>query len=108
MAERFEPLPVTQVACVRSPVPGRPTISVEKLALFCNPASGSTFSSTAIAIINRLKFVVAKSNVFPHLEACMVRVERGIPHMSKVTMVHYNFVIPKNKCVRKKECVVGL
>jgi hypothetical protein len=29
----------------------RPTFSVEKVALICNPASGGTFSSTAIEII---------------------------------------------------------
>jgi hypothetical protein len=40
MAERLVPLPATQVAWVRFPVPARPTISVEKLALFCNPAAG--------------------------------------------------------------------
>jgi hypothetical protein len=54
---------------------------VEKLSLFCNPASGSMFSSTAIEIINRLKFEVAKAKVFPHLEA-WVSVGRGIPHVN--------------------------
>jgi hypothetical protein len=43
----------TQVARVQFPVPARPTISVEKVALFCNPVSEGTFSSTAIEIINR-------------------------------------------------------
>jgi hypothetical protein len=42
---------------------------VEKLALFCNPAAGGFFSSTAIEIINRYKFAGAKVKVFPHLEA---------------------------------------
>jgi hypothetical protein len=56
---------------------------VEKLALCCNPASGGTFSSTAIDIINRLKlnlgkFEVAKAKMVLHLEA-LVRVGRGIP-----------------------------
>jgi hypothetical protein len=41
MAERLALLPATQLARVWSPVPARPTISVEKLALFCNPASGT-------------------------------------------------------------------
>jgi hypothetical protein len=80
MAERLVPLLATQVARVRFPVPARPTISVEKVALFCNPASGGTFSSTAIEIIIRLKFAVAKAKVFPHLEA-WIRVGRGIPHV---------------------------
>jgi hypothetical protein len=68
------------MARVRSPVPARPTISVKKLALICNPASWGTFSSTAIEIIKRIKFAVAKAKVFPHLEA-WVRVGRGIPHV---------------------------
>jgi hypothetical protein len=42
MAERLVPLPATQVARAQSLVPSRPTISVEKLAIFCNPASGGT------------------------------------------------------------------
>jgi hypothetical protein len=75
MAERLEPLPATQVARARSPVPSGPTISVEKLALLCNPAVGGTFSSTAIEIIQRLTFAVAKAKVFPHLEV-WVRVGR--------------------------------
>jgi hypothetical protein len=65
----------SQVARVRSPVPARPMISVEKLALFCDLASGGTLSSTAIESINSLKFAVAKAKVFPHLEA-WVRVGR--------------------------------
>jgi hypothetical protein len=75
MAEWLAPLPALQVAQVRSPV-----INVEKLALFCNPASRGTFSGTAIEIINRFKFAVAKGKVFPHLEA-WVRVGRGITHV---------------------------
>jgi hypothetical protein len=53
--------------CLISFFKARPTFSVEKLALFSNSASGSTFSSTAIEIINKLKFAVAKARVFPHL-----------------------------------------
>jgi hypothetical protein len=68
MAERLLPLPVTQAARVLLPVPARPMISVEKLALFCN------------SIINRSKFAVAKAKVFPHLEAWFL-VGRGIPHV---------------------------
>jgi hypothetical protein len=37
---------------------------VEKVALFCNPASGGTFSSTAIEIIQLvIKFAVAQAKV---------------------------------------------
>jgi hypothetical protein len=98
MAERLAPLRATQVAWVSSPVPARPTISVEKVALLCNSASKGTFSITAIEIINRFKFAVAKAKVFPQLKA-WVRVGHGIYRMSKVTIVHYGFSIPKNKCV---------
>jgi hypothetical protein len=77
MAERLAPLPATQVARVQFPVPAGPRNSVEMVALF--PASGGTFSSTAIKIIDKLKISVAKAKMFPHLEA-RVRVERGIPH----------------------------
>jgi hypothetical protein len=56
MAERLVPLLATQVAWVRYPVPARPTFSVEKVALFCNPALGGTFSSTATEIIKWVKF----------------------------------------------------
>jgi hypothetical protein len=69
MAERFAPLRAA-----------RPTIRVEKLAFFCNPATGGTFSSSAIEIMNKLKFAVAKAKVFPHLEA-WVRVGREITRM---------------------------
>ena len=60
MAERIVPLLATQVARVRFPVLARPTFRVEKVALFCNPASGGTFLRTAIEIINWVKkFAVA-------------------------------------------------
>jgi hypothetical protein len=48
MAELLVPLLATQVARVRFPVRARPTFRVEKVALFYNPASEGTFSSTAI------------------------------------------------------------
>jgi hypothetical protein len=42
----------------------RPTFRVEKVALFCNPASGGTFSSTAIEIIKWVNFfAVAQAKV---------------------------------------------
>jgi hypothetical protein len=45
-------------------------LRVEKLALFCNPVSGGTFSCTAIKIIKWVKKIaVAQAKVFPHLEA---------------------------------------
>jgi hypothetical protein len=55
MAERLVPLLATQRAGVRFPVPARPSFSVEKVALFFNPASGSTLSSTTIEIIKWIK-----------------------------------------------------
>jgi hypothetical protein len=52
---------------------------MEKFALFCKPASGSTFSSTAIEIIKwAKKIAVVKAKVIPHLET-WVRVGRIIP-----------------------------
>jgi hypothetical protein len=80
MADRLEPLHATQVAQIRTLVPARLTISVEKLALFCNPAFGGKFLSTAIEIINRLTFVVVKAKMFLRLKT-WVRVGRGIPHV---------------------------
>jgi hypothetical protein len=63
MAERFVPLLATLGARVRFLVPARPTSRVEKVALFCNPMSGGTLSSTAIEIIkwvNKIGIVQAK------------------------------------------------
>jgi hypothetical protein len=56
-------------------------INVEKLALFCNPASGGTLQAFLIALYRKIKIyiAVAKAKVFPHLEA-WVRMGRGIPH----------------------------
>jgi hypothetical protein len=51
MTELLMPLLATQVARVRFLVLARLTFRVEKMALFCNPASGGTFASTAIEII---------------------------------------------------------
>jgi hypothetical protein len=77
MAERLATLLATQVARVQFPVPARPTFRVEKVALFCNPASGGTFSSTAIEIIKwGKKIAVAQAKVFPHLEARDYRIQR--------------------------------
>jgi hypothetical protein len=55
MAERLATLLATQVDRVQFPVPARPPFRVKKVALFCNPASGGTFSSTAIEIIKWVK-----------------------------------------------------
>jgi hypothetical protein len=63
MAERLATLLATQVARVGFPVPARPMFRVEKVALFCNPASEATFSSTAIEItkwVNKIAVVQAK------------------------------------------------
>jgi hypothetical protein len=77
MAERLVPLLAKQVARLQFPVPARPTFRVEKVALFCNPASGGTFSSTAIEIIKWVKkYAVALAKVFPHLEAWEYRIQR--------------------------------
>jgi hypothetical protein len=55
MAERLVPLLATQVARIRFLVPARPSFRVGKVAFFCYPASGSTFSSTDIEIIKCVK-----------------------------------------------------
>jgi hypothetical protein len=55
MAQRLVLLLATQVARVRFLVLARPTFRVEKVAIFCSPASGDTFSSTAIEIIKWIK-----------------------------------------------------
>jgi hypothetical protein len=63
-------------------------VTIIKVALFCIPASGGTFSSYAIQIIKWVKKIaVAKAKVIPHLED----VERGTWKlvMSKVTIVYY-------------------
>jgi hypothetical protein len=52
---------------VRFPVPARPTFSVEKAALFCNPASGGTFSSTAIEIIKCVKKIAVAQAKVSHI-----------------------------------------
>jgi hypothetical protein len=40
---------------------------VEKVSLFCNPASGGTFSSTAIEIINWLKKIAVAQTKVSHI-----------------------------------------
>jgi hypothetical protein len=67
MAERLVPLLTTQVARVRFHVPARPTFSVEKVALFCNPVSGGTFSSTAIEIIKWVKKIAVVQAKVSHI-----------------------------------------
>jgi hypothetical protein len=76
MAERLVLLLATQVARVRFSVPAIPTFRVEKVALFCNPASGGTFSSTAIEIIKWVKEIaVPQAKVFLYLEAWEYRIQ---------------------------------
>jgi hypothetical protein len=79
MAEGLAPLPAMQVARVQSPVPAGPTISAEKVALFCNTGSGTRFQALQLRLKMEYKFAVAKAKVFLHLEA-QVRVGRGIQH----------------------------
>jgi hypothetical protein len=67
MAERLVPLLATKVARVQFPVPARPKFRVEKVALFCNPASGGTFSSTAIEIIKWVKQIVLAQAKVSHI-----------------------------------------
>jgi hypothetical protein len=58
------PLLATQVAWFRFAVQARPTFRVGKVAFLCNPASGRTFSSTAIEIIKWVNFfAVAQAKV---------------------------------------------
>jgi hypothetical protein len=63
MDERLATLLATQVDRVRFPVPARPTFRVDKVALFCNPASGGTFSSSAIEIIKWVKKIAVASSL---------------------------------------------
>jgi hypothetical protein len=68
MDERQVPLLATQVARVGFTVPVRTTFRVEKIALFCYPASGGTFSSTEIEIMKWDKFFAgSKANLMLHL-----------------------------------------
>jgi hypothetical protein len=65
MAERLVPLSALQVAWVQSPVPARPTISVEKLAHFCNPASGGTLQALHLHCIIKYKNSASESKGDP-------------------------------------------
>jgi hypothetical protein len=67
MAERLVPLLATQVTRVRFPVPARPTFRVVKVALFCNPATGGTFSSIAIEIIKKVKKIALAQGKVSHI-----------------------------------------
>jgi hypothetical protein len=66
MAERLVPLLAT-VTRVRFPVPARPMFRVKKVALSCNPASGGTFSSTAIEIIKWVKKIAVVQAKVSHI-----------------------------------------
>jgi hypothetical protein len=67
MAERIVPLLATQVARVGFPVLAIPTFRVEKVALFCNPASGGTFSRTATQIIKWVKKIAVAQAKMSHI-----------------------------------------
>jgi hypothetical protein len=56
-----------QVAQVRFPVPARPTFGGEKVAHFCNPASGGTFSSNAFEIIKWVEFFAVVQAKVSHI-----------------------------------------
>jgi hypothetical protein len=57
------------VARVRSLVLARPTISVERVSLFCNLASWVTLQAMELHCIVGYKIAVSKAKVFPHLDA---------------------------------------
>jgi hypothetical protein len=82
-----------QVARVRSPFMAGPTISVVKVALFCNPVSGTRSQALLLRLDKGKKKSVAKAKVFLYLEA-RVRVGRGIPH-SKDSLSLLRFSIQK-------------
>jgi hypothetical protein len=66
-----------KVARVLFPLPVRPTLRVEKVALLWNPVSGGTFSSTAIEIIKWVNiFAVVQTKVFPHVEIWEYHIQR--------------------------------
>jgi hypothetical protein len=75
MAERLATLPTTQVARVQSPVPAGPTISVDKVALFCNPKI-SRSQALQLRFYKGKKIAVAKAKVFPHLETWKYRIKK--------------------------------
>jgi hypothetical protein len=76
MAERLAPFRATQVARVRYLVLAGTTNSVEKVALFYNPASGA--HSQALTLRSTI-FAVAKAKAFLHLGA-RLHVGLRIPH----------------------------
>jgi hypothetical protein len=65
MAEQLSPPPATQVARARSPVPARPTFSVETLALLCNPVSGGTLQALQLQCILTKKKCSSKNKDVP-------------------------------------------
>jgi hypothetical protein len=84
MAQSVRRLRAAQAARVRSPVPARHKIGVDKLSLFCNrdnPTSRGTSQALQLhCTYNKIyKNAVAKAKVFSHLEA-WVHVGRGILH----------------------------
>jgi hypothetical protein len=62
MAKQLVLLPATQGDRVRSSIPDVPTISVGKVALFCNPVSGARSQALqfAIKIIDKLKTCILR------------------------------------------------
>jgi hypothetical protein len=90
MAERIVPLLSTQVARVRFLVPARPTIRLE-MAFFCTTASGGTFLSTVVEILNWFKKNCSSaSEGVPH-RADWVRLGRGILHKGHKSVLQLRY-----------------
>jgi hypothetical protein len=125
MAVRLLPLLATQVAWDRFPIPARPTFSVEKVDLFCNPASGGMFSSTAIEIIKRIHALKKKissllnghpSNIFSELQSLAFALshvlscfKKGITHF-RVNILQISFYLDAAKInlfsAKRKKCSI--
>jgi hypothetical protein len=77
---------------------------VEKVSLFCNPASGTRSQALTIDNIQgRLKICTRKSKVVPaSCGEARVRVGHGIPH-SKYSLSFLMVQYSKDTCVKKKK-----
>jgi hypothetical protein len=63
MAQSVKRLRAAQVARIQSPVPARPTISVEKLALFCNPTSEGTRGARSVKELSKLRAIASSLGI---------------------------------------------
>jgi hypothetical protein len=100
MVEWLLPLLATQVSRVQSPVPTRPTISVEKVALFSKPVS----VTRAIKIIDRLKNCSEKAKVFRILRHGSAYVGLEIPHSKNSLSLLMGSVFKRYMHLKKKAC----